>query len=70
MHRLGRDTRRSGVTRWFLLFLGLAMGALGLQALIGPSSESLGPPMDDIDAASRAQLERELEAAEREGARR
>lgn len=46
------------------------MGALGLRALLGPDSDALGPPMDEIDADSRAQLERELEAAERGEGRR
>ena len=55
------------MTRWLLLLLGLAMGALGLKALLGPADETLGPPMDDIGREDSARLERILEAAEREG---
>ena len=65
-HPVGRDTRRSGVTRWFLLLLGLAMGVLGLRALIGPVSDGSGPPLDEITAEDRAKLERVLEAADRQ----
>ena len=42
------------------------MGALGLWSLLGPGSEDLGPPMDEIDHRDRARLEAVLEAAERQ----
>lgn len=54
------------MTRWFLLLLGLAMGVLGLWALLGPGPDDLGPPMDEIDRRDRARLEKVLEAAERQ----
>lgn len=41
------------------------MGALGLGALLGPSSDGLGPPMDDIGQTDSARVEEVLEAAER-----
>ena len=54
------------MTRWFLLLLGLAMGVLGLRALLGPVSDGAGPPLDEISADDRAKLERVLEAADRQ----
>ncbi|NRA09071.1 MAG: hypothetical protein HRU02_13025 [Myxococcales bacterium] len=54
------------MTRWLLLLLGLAMGVLGLRALLGPVSDGSGPPLDEISADDRAKLERVLEAADRQ----
>jgi hypothetical protein len=49
--------------------VGLALVAAGLFALLrgGPTSD---PPLDRIDADSRRQLERVLDAAQREGVSR
>jgi hypothetical protein len=44
------------VNRWLLVVIGLAVGAAALYALL-PNDN---PPLDDIDAASRAKLERVL----------
>ncbi len=52
------------MSRWLLLVLGLAIGVAGLVALARDSKTD--PPLDEIDAASRARLERVLEEADRE----
>jgi hypothetical protein len=49
------------VTRWLALLLGLGAAALALWALAGRRP---APPLDEIDAASRAQLEQVLRDAE------
>jgi len=59
------------VNRWLLLVLGLAVAAAGLFALAGGDSFRLPvasgpPPMEEIDAASRARLEQALRDADRE----
>jgi hypothetical protein len=51
------------VTRWLALLLGFGAAALAIWAL---ASRRSAPPMDDIDAASRAQLEQVLRQAEAE----
>jgi hypothetical protein len=51
------------VTRWLAILLGLGAAALALWAL---SVRRSAPPMDDIDAASRRQLEQVLREAEPE----
>jgi hypothetical protein len=62
------------VNRWLLLVLGLAVAAAGLFALAGGDFRLLplasGPPLEEIDAASRARLEQVLREAEREEAGR
>lgn len=52
------------MSRWVLLLLGLAIGGAGLFALA--SGDRTGPPLDEIDAESRARLERTLEEANRQ----
>jgi hypothetical protein len=52
------------VTRWLALLLGLGAAALAIWALA--SRRAGPPPLDDIDAASRAQLEQVLRQAEAE----
>ena len=47
------------MTRWLAILLGLGAIALAVWALRRPD-----PPLDDIDAASRAQLEKVLREAE------
>ena len=59
--------RRSRVTRWFILFLGLSIIA-GTLYLVVPEETphvSAGPP-SDFDAPSRARLEKVLEEADGE----
>lgn len=54
---------------WIALGLGLAGAGLLALARGGPGGRSAGtdaPPLDEIDAASRRQLERALIEAERE----
>jgi len=51
------------VTRWLALLLGFGATALAIWALV---SRRPAPPLDDIDAASRAQLEQVLRQAEAE----
>jgi hypothetical protein len=46
------------VKRWLLAMVGLAVGAAALYALVPEPGEDA--PLDDIDAASRQQLERVL----------
>jgi len=53
---------------WIALGLGLAVAGLFALARGGPGSRNGaadGPPLDEIDAASRRQLERALIEAER-----
>ena len=59
------------MNRWLLLVLGLAVAAAGLFALVGGDAFQLPvasgpPPMEEIDAASRARLEQALRDADRE----
>jgi hypothetical protein len=63
------------VNRWLLLVLGLAIAAAALFALVGGEAPRLpaaggSPPLDEIDADSRARLEQVLRDAEREEAAR
>ena len=51
------------MTRWLALLLGFGATALALWAL---ASRRPAHPLDDIDAASRAQLEQVLRQAEAE----
>ena len=51
------------MTRWLALLLGLGASALAIWAL---ASRRPAPPLDDIDAASRAQLEQVLRQDEAE----
>jgi hypothetical protein len=51
------------VTRWLAILLGLGAAALAIWAL---TVRRTAPPMDDIDAASRQQLEKVLRDAEPE----
>jgi hypothetical protein len=53
------------VTRWLVLFLGLAIAA-GAVYLLAAGVEGDGAPQDDIDASSRARMERVLQQADRE----
>jgi hypothetical protein len=53
------------VTRWLAILLGLGAAALAVWAL---ALRRPDPPMDDIDAASRVQLEKVLRDAEAEPA--
>jgi hypothetical protein len=59
----GNSTLR-GVKRWLVLGIALALAAAALAAIVGelgrrgPSTG--GPPMDQIDAASRQRLEQVL----------
>ena len=53
------------MTRWLALFLGFGATALAIWAL---ASRRPPPPLDDIDAASRARLEQVLRQAEAEKA--
>jgi hypothetical protein len=50
--------RGCAVKRWLLVLVGLAVGAAALYALVPEPGEDA--PLDDIDAASRQQLERVL----------
>ena len=49
--------------RWLALALGLAIAGLALYVLVSSGGDG---PSADIDAASRARLERVLEEADRE----
>jgi hypothetical protein len=51
------------VTRWLFLSFGLVTAALAFYALAGAGIGE--PPLDDIDPASRASLEKVLEKADR-----
>jgi hypothetical protein len=60
----------STLSRWLLLPLGLAIALAALLALATgraphPRPVASGPPLDRIDAASRAQLEKVLREADR-----
>jgi hypothetical protein len=72
---LEQGDEEARVNRWLLLVLGLAVAAAGLIALAGGDAFRLPtasgpPPMDEIDAASRARLEQVLRDADREEADR
>jgi hypothetical protein len=56
------------VKRWLALGLGLAIAAVAFYLLA--TTDATPPPTEDIDAASRARLERLLREAEREPGRR
>jgi hypothetical protein len=51
------------VTRWLAIAIGLGAAALALFALF--ARRPAAPPLDDIDAASRARLEEVLREAEK-----
>jgi hypothetical protein len=57
--------------RWWLLCVGIAIAAVALAALLrgGPARPIAAgpPPLDHIDDASRAQLDRVLREADRAG---
>ena len=53
--------------RWLALALGLLIAALALYVLASSGGDE---PSGEIDAASRARLERVLEEADREAGRR
>ena len=53
------------MTRWLVLFLGLAIAA-GAVYLLAAGVEGDGAPQDGIDASSRARMERVLQQADRE----
>ena len=53
--------------RWLALALGLVIAALALYVLASSGGDE---PSGEIDAASRARLERVLEEADREADRR
>ena len=53
------------MTRWLVLFLGLAIAA-GAVYLLAAGVEGERAPQDDIDASSRARMERVLREADRE----
>jgi hypothetical protein len=58
------------VTRFLALTLGLAIAAAALYMLVSggpPPPVASEPPSAEIDAASRAKLERVLEQAEAQG---
>jgi len=54
------------VRRWLLFSLALAAALAALAALrpFGLSQDGAGPPLDEIDAASRARLEQLIRDAE------
>jgi len=52
------------VTRWLALLLGFGAAALAIWALA--SRRPAAPPLDDIDAASRAKLDQLLREADAE----
>ena len=52
--------------RWLLASIGLLIGVAALYALLAPESDA---PLDDIDAASRAELERLLRDSAEGGGR-
>ena len=51
------------MTRWLALLVGLAAAALAIWEL---AARRAAPPLDDIDAASRNQLEQVLREADAE----
>ncbi len=57
------------MTRFLALTFGLAIAAAALYLLVsgGPPPVASEPPSAEIDAASRAKLERVLEQAETQG---
>ena len=57
-----RRQQRRGVPRWLAWTLGLVAAAAGLWALVGRDTTG-GPPLDDVDAASRERLEEVLREA-------
>ena len=65
---LGLREEWTRVMRWLALSLGLAIAAAALYLLVGGDAArpvASGPPLSDIDDASRARLERVLQEAER-----
>ena len=52
------------MTRWLALLLGFGAAALAIWALA--SRRPAAPPLDDIDAASRAKLDQLLREADAE----
>jgi hypothetical protein len=69
MGSTGSKEGPSRVKRLLALILGLAVAAAALYVLLSgrpTSREANEPPSAEIDAASRAKLERVLEAAERD----
>jgi hypothetical protein len=55
--RAADDLERRSVKRWLAVSLGLGAALLALYAL---ATRRPAPPLDDIDAASRAKLEQVL----------
>jgi hypothetical protein len=53
------------VKRWLILSVGLAVALGAAYALLAGGRQGSGPPLDRIDDASRARLERVLEDADR-----
>ena len=50
---------------WLILLIGLAIAAGAAYVLLGGRGAPVAPPLDDIDEASRARLERVLRESER-----
>jgi hypothetical protein len=68
IHWIRREPTR--VTRLLALTFGLAVAAAALYLLVSsgqPPPVATKPPLTEIDAASRAKLERVLEEAETQG---
>ena len=61
-----RPRARAQSRRWLMLGFALVMAAGALWMLVAGDR---GTPLAEIDAASRAKLERVLEQSEREGSR-
>ena len=56
--------------RWLALMLGVGLGAAALYAVVAERSHHSGPPAHrEIDAASRARLDRVIERADEGKAR-
>jgi hypothetical protein len=53
------------VKRWLILSVGLAVALGAAYALLAGGREGSGPPLDQIDAASRARMERVLQDSDR-----
>jgi len=71
--RSHRGDGGSALNRWLLVLVGLGIAAAGLYALLGSSdlpflASGGAPPLDDIDAKSRARLERVRRDADRDAA--